>query len=52
MVYPRLFGLTVDNWAHLGGLLVGALWATSYRAERQKRKDEERNWLVKWLNGE
>lgn len=39
-----LIGGKVDNLAHLGGILVGVLWATAY-----KRQEKERFGKMSWF---
>ncbi|KAI9928537.1 hypothetical protein MW887_001751 [Aspergillus wentii] len=40
----------VDHWAHLGGYLVGAIWATAYNEEREKKRREEMTWFEKLVS--
>ena len=36
-----------DHFAHLGGYLAGTVWALTWKAEREKKRQEEMTWLDK-----
>ncbi|EAW07915.1 rhomboid protease PCP1 [Aspergillus clavatus NRRL 1] len=40
----------LDHWAHLGGYLVGGVWATAWKREHDRKRRENRPWLQRVLS--
>ncbi|KAI9039504.1 rhomboid protease PCP1 [Aspergillus affinis] len=51
IVGMRAKAVQVDYWAHLGGFLVGILWAAAYKRQ-EKERFRNRSWFERYLWGE
>ncbi|RHZ66229.1 rhomboid protease PCP1 [Aspergillus thermomutatus] len=41
----------LDHFAHLGGYLIGAVWALAWNGEREKKRRKDRTWFERVLSG-
>ncbi|KAK1150309.1 hypothetical protein N8T08_000211 [Aspergillus melleus] len=51
LVGMRAKAVQVDYWAHLGGFLIGILWAAAYKRQ-EKERFRNRSWFERFLWGE
>ncbi|KAH8425715.1 rhomboid family intramembrane serine protease [Aspergillus melleus] len=51
IVGMRAKAVQVDYWAHLGGFLIGILWAAAYKRQ-EKERFKNRSWFERFLWGE
>jgi len=40
----------LDHFAHLGGYLIGAVWALTWKGEQEKKRRKNRTWFDRFLS--